>query len=91
MGNFLFRYNRCSDIMTEGRIRSKWGAVSYPQLYDKGSPSFELPFHFYVVVTIFIGNLLLRTIFKNYFTRMLTTLQGGTLSVTPFGISFTSS
>lgn len=26
-----------------------------------------------------------------YFTRMLTTLQGGTVSVTPFGVSFTSS
>ncbi len=40
------------------------GAVSYPQLYDKGSPSFELPFYLYLAVTIFIGNLFLRTILE---------------------------
>ena len=40
------------------------GAVSYPQLYDKGSPSFELPFYLDLAVTIFIGNLFLRTILE---------------------------
>ena len=30
------------------------GAVSYPQLCDKGSPSFELPFYLYLAVTIFL-------------------------------------
>ena len=63
MGNFLFRYNRFSDIM-KGGLSVDEGAVSYPQLYDKGSPSFELPFYLYLAVTIFIGNLFLRTILE---------------------------
>ena len=30
----------------------------------RGSPSFELPFYLYLAVTIFIGNLFLRTILE---------------------------